>query len=134
MSIYIAGPVLRPTTRQPNWVTACYELVKEVVYFVLRDEARFPVAEPLLEPMDAPAFASEVARRIASADRVIAVFLPDDQSTPIECALAASARKHILLLHQAGTRIPRILAGLPGVRTAVYGRNTKATIESFLRD
>jgi hypothetical protein len=59
-------------------------------------------------------------RRITTADAVIAVFLPDDQSTPVECALAAAAGKRVLILHEAGTRI------------AIYGQDTSGAVARFL--
>jgi hypothetical protein len=132
MPVYIAGPVLRSTTRQPSWVRECYQLIQAIIGVSPRHQARLPFADPLLEEMDARGFAVELARRIISADSVIAVFLPDDQSVPVECALAAAAGKRVLLLHEASTRIPRVLAGMPSVRTAVYGLNTNEEIKLFL--
>lgn len=132
MPVYIAGPVPRSTTRQPVWVRECYRVIEDVVRAMPRYQARLPYADPLLEGMEARGFAAELTRRIASADSVIAVFLPDDQSVPVECALAAVAGKRVLLLHEAGTRIPRILAGMPGVTTAVYGQLAHETITLFL--
>jgi hypothetical protein len=82
--------------------------------------------------MSAESFAGELGRRITTADAVIAVFLPDDQSTPVECALAAAAGRRVLILHEAGTRIPRLLAGLPRVTTAIYGQNTSGAVARFL--
>ena len=102
MPIYVAGPVLRTGTRQPRWVAECYRLIQDVARPSPRYQVLLPAAELLLESMDARGFTTELRRRIVGADKVIAVFLPDDQSTPIECALAAAAGKRVLLLHEAG--------------------------------
>ncbi len=134
MPIYVAGPVLRTGTRQPRWVAECYRLIQDVARPSPRYQVLLPAAELLLESMDARGFTTELRRRIVGADKVIAVFLPDDQSTPIECALAAAAGKRVLLLHEAGARVPRILAGLPGVTTAPYDQGTHAAITLFLLD
>lgn len=132
MPIYVAGPVIRPTTRQPGWVADCYGLIEGVVRLNPRYEARFPTAESRLELMDASSFVAELNYRIQKADSVIAVFLPDDQSVPVECALAVAAGKRVLLLHEFGARIPRILAGLSLVTTSAFGRDTSRRIELFL--
>jgi nucleoside 2-deoxyribosyltransferase len=132
MPIYVAGPVVRPAAQQPGWVAACYELIEDFVRFKPQYKTRFPIAEQVLESMDAGDFTKELTRRIQSADNVIAVFLPDDQSVPVECALAVAAGKRVLLLHESSTRIPRILAGLPRVTTAVFGPSTPRRIELFL--
>jgi|SRR5579862_278892 len=131
MPIYVAGPVIRPVAQPPNWVIECYQVIAAVVR--PRFEAQFPVAEPLLERMEAGGFAAELMRRIAGADSMIAVFLPGDQSTPVECALAAAARKRVLLIFEARTKLPRILVGMPGVTTAIYGPDTYGLIVRFLR-
>ena len=132
MPIYVAGPVLRPSTQLPEWVAACYGIIQDFVNNNPRYKAQFPVAELALERMSPANFMEEITHRIQNVDSVIALFLPDDQSVPIECALAAAARKRVLLLHQSGTKIPRILVGLPDVTTAVFGPNTRQRIEIFL--
>jgi hypothetical protein len=85
-----------------------------------------------LERLSAAGFMAEITRRIQNVDNVIAIFLPDDQSVPVECALAVGAGKRVLLLHETGTKIPRILAGLPGVTTSVFGPTTRQRIQLFL--
>jgi|ERR1019366_57613 hypothetical protein len=65
-------------------------------------------------------FAAQILGRIRDAQSVVAVFLPNDPSTPIECALAVREGKRVLIIHQEGVRIPRLLAGLPGVETLVF--------------
>ena len=40
--------------------------------------------------------------------------------------------KRVLILYEAGTRVPRLLAGLPRVTTAIYGQNTPGAIARFL--
>ena len=134
MPIYVAGPVVRPTMRQPVWVAACYELIEDSLRFSPRFKARLPIAESMLERMDAGSFVTELTHRIRSSDRVIAVFLPEDQSVPVECALAVAAGKRVLILHESDTRIPRILAGLSLVTTAVFGPNTSRRIQLFLAE
>jgi hypothetical protein len=132
MPIYVAGPVLRPTTQLPGWVAECYGIIRDFVSNNPRYKAQFPVAELLLERMSSADFMAEITRRIRNVDNVIAVFLPDDQSVPVECALAVAAGKRVLLLHETGTMIPRILAGLPGVTTVVFGPTTRQRIQLFL--
>ncbi len=132
MTVYVAGPVLRSTKSHPAWVQQCYKLIEEVVSLSARLKMRIPFAEPLLEGMGAEQFATELRHRITNADSVIAVSFPDDQSVPVECALASAAGKRVLLLHEATTRIPRILAGMSKVTTAVYGPTTRNRIELFL--
>lgn len=132
MPIYVAGPVIRPGTRQRSWIAECYHIIDELVQSNPRFRARLPLAEAALDHMNPDEFAGEIIDRIRAADIVIALFLPDDQSVPVECALASKAGKRTLLLHQPGAKIPRILAGLPGLTASPHGPTTRQRIHLFL--
>jgi hypothetical protein len=119
------------------WVRRCYAMIEEAAGLA-RQRATLPYVEYPLEEAPPREFSRQILGRIQGARSVVAVFLPNDPSTPIECALAVGAGKRVLILHQEGVRIPRILAGLPGVQTldldnAGQGRAFE-TVTTFLRE
>lgn len=133
MSIYVAGPVLRAKSALPKWVNDCYAMIDSIHSWNSRFKARLPFGEPTMEGMDDKGFADEISRRISASDSVIAVFLPDDTSTPIECVIAALLlKKRVLLIHERGTAVPRMLSGLKGVKTIDHGPTTFERIQLFL--
>jgi hypothetical protein len=116
---YIAGPVIREGTPLDPWVQRCYSIIEEAAGYS-RQRAAIPYVEMPLERATPREFLAQILGRIRDARSVVAVFLPNDPSTPIECALAAREGKRVLIIHQEGVRVPRLLAGLPGVETLVF--------------
>lgn len=133
---YVAGPVIREGTPANPWVRRCYAMIEEAAGRT-RQRASIPYVEFALEQATPREFSGQILGRIRDAQSVVAVFLPNDPSTPIECALAVGAGKRVLILHQEGVRIPRILAGLPGVETLDFDNVSQGrvfeTISTFLR-
>jgi hypothetical protein len=132
---YIAGPVIREGTHIDPWVQRCYSIIEEAASFT-RQRAAIPYVEMPLERATPKEFSAQILGRIRDSGSVVAVFLPNDTSTPIECALAVREGKRVLIIHQEGVRIPRLLAGLPGVETLVFEdfeqRNLFEQIRRFL--
>jgi len=116
---YIAGPVIREGTPLDPWVRQCYSLIEEAAGYT-RQRVAIPHVEMPLERATPREFSAQILGRIRDAQSVIAVFLPNDPSTPIECAFAVRERKRVLIIHQEGVRVPRLLAGLPGVQTLAF--------------
>jgi hypothetical protein len=116
---YIAGPVIREGTPLDPWVRQCYSIIEEAAGYT-RQRAAIPYVEIPLERATPREFSAQILGRIRDAGSVVAVFLPNDPSTPIECALAVREGKRVLIIHQEGVRVPRLLAGLPGVQTLVF--------------
>src|ERR1043166_919563 len=98
--IYVAGPVLRD--KSTSWVSDCYSIIEDVVRYRSDLRASMHYADFKLETLHPKEFAAEITSRIREADNVIAVFLPGDQSTPIECILAALAKKRVLIINGGG--------------------------------
>ena len=113
---YVAGPVIREGPPLDPWVRRCYSIIEEAAGYT-RQRAAFPYVEMPLERATPKEFSAQVIGRIRDSRSVVAVFLPNDPSTPIECALAVREGKRVLIIHQEGVRVPRLLAGLPGVET-----------------
>jgi hypothetical protein len=134
---YVAGPVIREGTPRNPWVRQCYDMIEQAAT-IARQQATLPLVEYRLETASPRDFSQQILGRIRDARSVVAVFLPNDPSTPVECALAVGAGKRVLILHQEGVRLPRILAGLPGVETLDFDRvgpgGALATVTTFLRE
>jgi hypothetical protein len=132
---YVAGPVLRKGHKADPWVEQCYVIIRQAARNA-GQSALLPEAESFLELANAQGFSEEILSRIRKAGAVVAVFLPGDQSTPIECALAVREGKRVLILHQPGLTVPRLLAGLPGVETISFdpdgAQDLLSDIRSFL--
>jgi|SRR5580700_1701788 hypothetical protein len=116
---YIAGPVIRQGTPLHPWVRQCYSIIEDAAGFT-QQRATIPYGELRLERATPREFSAQILGRIRDARSVIAVFLPNDPSTPIECAFAVQEGKRVLIIHQEGVRVPRLLAGLPGVTTLAF--------------
>lgn len=97
----------------------CYTLIEAAAH-AARQSASLPHMEYELETATPRRFSEQILGRIRGAGSVIAVFLPSNPSTPIECALAVRENKRVLIIHQPDVRVPRLLAGLPGVRTMEF--------------
>lgn len=129
---YIAGPVIRKGTPLDPWVRQCYSIIEEAAGST-GQSAAVPHVEMALEQATAREFSAKILGRIRDARSVVAVFLPNDPSTPIECALAVREGKRVLIIHQEGVRVPRLLAGLPGVQTLAFDeRRVFEQISAFL--
>ena len=130
---YVAGPVLREGQEPDPWVNQCYMIIGRAA-----DNAgqftQLPRAEDTLESANPQGFVEEILARIRDAGMVVAVFLPGDQSTPIECALAVREGKRVLILHQPNVTLPRLLAGLPGVQTMSCNPDAAADAMWDIRD
>jgi len=111
---YVAGPVIREGTPLDPWVWRCYSIIEEAAGYT-RQRAAIPYVEMSLERATPKEFSAQIIGRIRDSRSVVAVFLPNDPSTPIECALAVREGKRVLIIHQERVRVPRLLAGLPGV-------------------
>jgi hypothetical protein len=131
MAIYVAGPVPRFERRLPFWVTACYETIERNSRDLLV-VARLPLLDDSLDRLSPSEFSSRLLKQIENANGVIAVFLPDDQSIPVECAIAAMRQKPLLLLHDAMTQVPRILAGLSELAPSKWDENSGRVIRGFM--
>jgi hypothetical protein len=116
---YIAGPVIREGTPLDPWVRQCYSIIERAAGYT-RQRATIPYVEMPLERATPREFSAQILGRIRDARSVVAVFLPNDPSTPIECALAVREGKRVLIIHQEGVWVPRLLAGLPGVQTVAF--------------
>jgi len=129
---YIAGPVIREGIPVDPWVTQCYSIIERAANYDGR-RAAIPYVEQSLEQAAPKEFAAQILSRIKDALSVIAVFLPTDPSTPVECAFAVREGKRVLLIHQGEVRVPRLLAGLPSVRMLVFDeRRAFEEIRAFL--
>lgn len=113
---YVAGPVIRKDTPVDPWVRECYSLIEQAAGKA-RQSASIPYVETLLDKAEPKEFSDKILGRIRDAGSVVAVFLPNDPTTPIECALAVREGKRVLIIQQPGVRVPRLLAGLSGVET-----------------
>jgi len=131
MAIYVAGPVPRYGRTLPFWVKECYETIERNSRRLLV-VARLPLLEDSLDRLGPTEFSSRLFERISGASGVIAVFLPDDQSTPVECAIAAMSRKPMRLLHDAYTHVPRILAGLSEFPPRVWDAGSGSSIQALM--
>jgi hypothetical protein len=116
---YVAGPVIREGTPLDPWVRRCYSIIEQAAGST-QQRASIPQVEISLERATPREFSSQILGRIRDARSVVAVFLPNDPSTPIECALAVREGKRVLIIHQEGVRVPRLLTGLPGVETLAF--------------
>ena len=116
---YVAGPVIRKGMPFDPWVQLCYSIIDEAAAHT-RQHVAIPYVEMQLERATPREFSAQILGRIRDAGSVVAVFLPNDPSTPIECALAVREGKRVLIIHQVGVRVPRLLAGLPGVETLAF--------------
>jgi hypothetical protein len=126
MAIYIGGPLNRPKRALPFWVNECYNIIEQAT------QVKRPLVESTLDQRDASSFCGELRNRIGASDGVIALFLPDDNSTPIECAIAALSGKRVFVLTEDLKVVPRLLTGLPGVRVRQYGPATANDLKLFL--
>jgi len=131
MSVYVAGPVERAWRLLPDWVVTCYELIESASERT-GSIARRPYAEKDLDALGAEKFSAEIQNRIKKADHVVAVFLPNDPSVPVECAIAALTGKRVMLIHNEARGLPRIFAGLGGLRLELWGSTTANSIRRFL--
>lgn len=129
---YVAGPVIREGMHLDPWVQRCYSIIEEAAKLT-RQRAQIPYVEMPLERATPREFSAQILGRIRDARSVVAVFLPDDPSTPIECALAVREGKRVLIIHQAGVRVPRLLAGLPAVETLVFEDFEQNLLEQISR-
>jgi|SRR5579859_1403741 len=116
---YICGPVIREGMPLDPWVRQCYSIIEEAAGYT-RQRVAIPYGEIPLERATPQEFSAQILGRIRDARSVVAVFLPNDSSTPIECALAVREGKRVLIIHQEGVRVPRLLTGLPGVQTLAF--------------
>lgn len=121
LAIYIAGPVDRYWRKLPRWINDCYEFLrKESLRGALSTmHPIIPDSKSDLEDLSADTFTKEILGRIRDCSGVIAVFLPDDSGTPVECAIAALSGKRVLLIYHDDDikRMPRVLRNLPGIKT-----------------
>lgn len=133
---YVAGPVIREGTLLDPWVRHCYSIIEEAAGYS-QQRAAIPHVEMPLERATPREFSAQILARIRDSRSVVAVFLPNDPSTPIECVLAVREGKRVLIIHQEGVRVPRLLAGLPGVETLAFEdfaqRRMLEQISTFLR-
>lgn len=116
---YVAGPVIREEANLDPWVQSCYSIIQEAAIYT-KQRVAIPYVENSLEQATPREFAAQILGRIRNSRSVVAVFLPNDLSTPIECALAVREGKRVLILHREGVRVPRLLAGLSGVETRAF--------------
>jgi len=130
---YVAGPVLREGIPADPWVEECYRIIEQAAGKV-RQSAAIPRAEMLLEKASPKDFAAKILSRIRDAGSVVAVFLPNDPSTPIECAFAVREGKRVLIIHQPGVRVPRLLSGLNGVETIEFESLAERDLLSDIRE
>ena len=125
MAFYIGGPVQRPGTKLPKWIYECYTIISKTT------NAMPPSVERQLETLEPSLFNREIHRRIYESEGVVAVFLPGDESTPVECAIAAMLGKRVLLIAAESESVPRVLSGMKGVRLARFGPNIENEIRLF---
>ncbi|HBY61018.1 MAG TPA: hypothetical protein DEH78_14440 [Solibacterales bacterium] len=93
---------------------------------------RLPSAERELDVASPPAFLRQIAGRIAEAVAVIEIFTGGDVNGAVETTIASHRHKPVLVIAENPAAVPRLLAGLPGVRLAVAG--DREAVVSFLRE
>lgn len=144
MSIYVAGPVVRPPAQifERQGLGAVYDyfssrkdaetrLAAEFDFLVdtystimrsaVRQQFNLFLPEPdlsldLASPQD---FIERIVSRIRQAEQVITVHTPLDAAGPIETAYASIFKKRILIITRHPRLIPRMMLGLPGVTEVV---------------
>lgn len=130
---YVAGPVIREGIPVDPWVQECYRIIEEAARKV-GQSAAIPRAEMPLEKANPKDFSAKIQSRIRDSGSVVAVFLPNDPSTPIECAFAVREGKRVLIIHKPGVRVPRLLTGLNGVETIEFASLAKRDLPSDIRE
>jgi hypothetical protein len=128
MAFYIGGPVERMKSglTLPVWVYHCYGLFEKI------GGATRPLLERGLDELEAQSFSREVFRRIRDSEGVMAVFLPGDSGTPVECAVAALSGKQVLIVAEPFMAVPRVLLGMPSVRVTTFDSGTSKAVERFV--
>jgi hypothetical protein len=119
-TVYVAGEVASGYTE----MSPLYHTIARVGQIHGRS-VDLPVREQMLDSLQPHDFAAAITERIRGCECVVTVLSNGDQSAPVEAALAAHFGKPQVLVVEHGSA-PRILAGLPGVRSVVTGRDTAA--------
>ena len=110
MKVYVSGP---PVDQLSN--KSLPETVYEIIQKASKDlfEVDLPIRTESLSKLPPSEFFAAISRRIDSADGVITLLIPDDQSTPVEAATAAQSGKiQSIVMTFDG---PRLVVGLPNV-------------------
>ena len=123
-TIYVAGPVPRPTTLS-NWKIDLSSLYARIANASSLASVRvqLPQHDPALDSMDAIEFANEIGRRIDDARALIVLLIDShrpnptaDYSIACEAQRGAQSGKTISLVAQSPERVPRLLRALAGGR------------------
>lgn len=112
--LYVSGPVIRPGTRIPEWITGTYDVVFGAAReFDLR--VALPERDLELELADPRRFYDSILRRIGESRLAVVVFTGGDVSAGIEASIAANLGKPVVLISDRPEEVPRLLTGLPTV-------------------
>ena len=96
------------------------------------------IVEPDPRTRDAALSEAELAQRdlawLASCEALVAEVTTPSHGVGVEVAWALHRHLPVLVLYRTGTRVSRLLLGLPGVRACAYGNMADATraIDEFL--
>jgi hypothetical protein len=137
LTIYVAGPVLRPAAHQSAWVGSLYADL-EAMARAQDIQLILPTYSEQLDSLAAHAFAQEIRERIGRTDATIVVIArpasPQDisgHSIAMEAHETALAAKPLALLAEdADLPLPRLLVALDRVRT--YAFDGPATLHAML--
>lgn len=124
-SVYVAGPVVAgPFDR----MAGLYEAIQSEAENVGMS-ASLPVRDADLDLLSPEQFVVAVTERIRSAQSVVTILPRNDQSVPVEAALAAALGKRQVLVLDA-TDAPRMIVGLPGIVGSVRVEDQRVAVEA----
>jgi hypothetical protein len=134
--VYVSGPVIR---RSPGWD---FPPRSESIYKQVEDEIRRNRREPVMPRGDAELdkqsssdFFHSIRTRINGTKLMISVFVPGDVSGAVETSIASILGKPILVIAEDSESVPRLLAGLPGVKIASASpSDLDLALKKFLSD
>ena len=109
-TLYVAGPVVDPREGLPDFYKSLLDLGEARGWNV-----RLPLRRDDTASMPPHVFADWVAHEISGSDAVLAIVVDGDQSVPSEITTAAREAKPQVLMAPQPDRVPRLLAGQPGV-------------------
>jgi hypothetical protein len=131
VDFYVAGPVLgdRGDRIAPD-IEELYDLIRgrlqERGYSV-----SLPEVDPYLEGAPPEQFFEAIRGRIESSEIIITVFTGENISASIEAVIASVSGKPQGILVRDRDRVPRLLAGLPGVVSVEQFDSADALLDGF---
>jgi nucleoside 2-deoxyribosyltransferase len=115
--IYVAGRSVSSLDADEQHARVYQEMKNQLIYQKL--SFLLPIQREEFRALNALDFHDVIDRTIQAADGIIVILAPDDDSSPIEAALAARHQKPIALMSLGEKPPGRLSAGLPGVVQAI---------------